>query len=91
VFCYRSEFVAKTEAEECERAPRHLESVLAMEGPDTIAAIVLETIPGPPGLVPPDGYLAGVRALSRRPSPASTRSRAADTTWVESVMACPPS
>ncbi|GCB44677.1 aspartate aminotransferase family protein [Streptomyces sp. NL15-2K] len=66
-FRYRSEFGAQTEAEECERALRHLESVVAMEGPHTIAAIVLETVPGTAGvLVPPDGYLAGVRALCDR-------------------------
>ena len=35
-----------------------------MEGPHTVAAIMLETVVGTNGiLVPPDGYLAGVRAL----------------------------
>ena len=35
-----------------------------MEGPSTIAAIILESIPGTAGImVPPPGYLAGVRAL----------------------------
>ncbi len=35
-----------------------------VEGPHTVAAIVLETVVGTNGiLVPPDGYLAGVRAL----------------------------
>jgi taurine--2-oxoglutarate transaminase len=38
-----------------------------MEGPETIAAIVLEPVPGTAGvLVPPDGYLAGVRELCDR-------------------------
>ena len=35
-----------------------------MEGPSTIAAIILESIPGTAGImVPPPGYIAGVRAL----------------------------
>jgi len=61
---YRSAFHASTEQEECERALAHLRDVIAFEGPDTVAAIVLETVVGTNGiLVPPDGYLAGVRAL----------------------------
>lgn len=61
---YRSAFHSTTEAEESERALAHLADVIAMEGPATIAAIVLETVVGTNGiLVPPDGYLAGVRAL----------------------------
>ena len=61
---YRSAFHAGTEQEEGERALAHLRDVIAFEGPDTVAAIVLETVVGTNGiLVPPDGYLAGVRAL----------------------------
>jgi len=63
-FLYRSEFDATTEAEECERALRHLQRTVELEGPATIAAIVLETVPGTAGIMPyPDGYLAGVREL----------------------------
>ncbi|WP_017936103.1 aspartate aminotransferase family protein [Nocardioides sp. Iso805N] len=63
-FLYRSAFHATTEAEECERALAHLEQVVTLEGPGTIAAIVLESIPGTAGImIPPPGYLAGVRAL----------------------------
>jgi taurine--2-oxoglutarate transaminase len=63
-FLYRSRFYAETEAQECERALEHLETTIAFEGPGTIAAIVLETIPGTAGImVPPRGYLAGVRDL----------------------------
>jgi taurine--2-oxoglutarate transaminase len=41
-----------------------LEEVIELEGPDTIAAFVLETISGSNGvLVPPEGYLKGVREL----------------------------
>ncbi|MCP4435539.1 MAG: aspartate aminotransferase family protein [Actinomycetia bacterium] len=64
---YRSEFGSSTEAEERERALEHLGSVVAMEGPHTIAAIILETVVGTNGvLVPPEGYLAGVRELCDR-------------------------
>ncbi|MFL6160861.1 MAG: aspartate aminotransferase family protein [Jatrophihabitantaceae bacterium] len=63
-FLYRSAFHASTEAEECERALAHLAQVIEFEGPATIAAIVLETIPGTAGIMPPPpGYLAGVREL----------------------------
>ncbi|MGL5829210.1 MAG: aspartate aminotransferase family protein, partial [Angustibacter sp.] len=63
-FAYRSAFFAESEEQECERALAHLEQVIRFEGPDTIAAIVLETIPGTAGIMPPPpGYLAGVRRL----------------------------
>ena len=66
-FLYRSHFNATTEAEECERALAHLDEVIRLEGPSTIAAIALETIPGTAGImVPPPGYLAGVRELCDR-------------------------
>ncbi|MFE0174013.1 aspartate aminotransferase family protein [Streptomyces sp. NPDC059002] len=63
-FLYRSPFHATTEREECERALEHLESTIAMEGPSTIAAVIIEPVVGTGGvIVPPDGYLAGVRRL----------------------------
>jgi len=66
-YLYRTEFWAASPEEECERALRHLERVIQAEGAATIAAILLETIPGTAGvLVPPPGYLAGVRALADR-------------------------
>ncbi|MEU1407862.1 aspartate aminotransferase family protein [Streptomyces sp. NPDC005728] len=66
-YLYRSAFHATTEAEECARALDHLKQVIQLEGPGTIAAILLEPIAGTPGvLVPPPGYLAGVRALCDR-------------------------
>src|SRR5204862_3313294 len=46
---------------------QHLQDVVALEGPGTIAAIMLETVVGTNGiLVPPDGYLAGVREICDR-------------------------
>ncbi|GAA0710866.1 aminotransferase class III-fold pyridoxal phosphate-dependent enzyme [Streptomyces cellulosae] len=63
-FLYRSRFYAETEEQECARALEHLETTIAFEGPSTIAAVILETIPGTAGIMPPPpGYLAGVRAL----------------------------
>jgi taurine--2-oxoglutarate transaminase len=63
-FLYRSEFDATTEQEECERALRHLRRTVELEGPKTVAAIVLETIPGTAGIMPPPpGYLRGVREI----------------------------
>ena len=64
-YLYRSEFWATTPEEECERALHHLRRVVECEGPDTVAAILLETIPGTAGIIPPPpGYLEGVRALA---------------------------
>lgn len=63
-YAYRSAFHATSEEQECERALAHLRDVLMVEGPQTVAAILLETVVGTNGiLVPPEGYLAGVRAL----------------------------
>jgi taurine--2-oxoglutarate transaminase len=43
---------------------KYLEEVIELEGPHTIAAFILETVTGTNGvLVPPDGYMQGVRAL----------------------------
>jgi taurine---2-oxoglutarate transaminase len=45
----------------------HLEEVIQLEGPHTIAAFIIETVTGTNGiLVPPDGYLQGVRELCTR-------------------------
>jgi taurine--2-oxoglutarate transaminase len=63
-FLYRSEFWASSPEQESERALHHLERVIVSEGAASIAAILLETVPGTAGvLVPPPGYLRGVRAL----------------------------
>ncbi len=63
-YLYRSAFHATTEQEEGERALAHLRDLITFEGPATVAAIILETVVGTNGiLVPPPGYLAGVRAL----------------------------
>jgi taurine---2-oxoglutarate transaminase len=64
---YRTPFWSQSQEQESERALQHLEQVIQYEGPSTIAAILLETVVGTAGvLVPPPGYLAGVRALCDR-------------------------
>jgi taurine--2-oxoglutarate transaminase len=66
-FLYRSHFHAGSEEQEAARALAHLEETIAFEGPQTIAAIILETVVGTAGvLVPPPGYLAGVREICDR-------------------------
>jgi taurine---2-oxoglutarate transaminase len=61
---YRSAFHAADEAQDSERALAHLRDTVVFEGPGTIAAILLETVVGTNGiLVPPPGYLAGVRQI----------------------------
>ncbi|MSZ42181.1 MAG: aminotransferase class III-fold pyridoxal phosphate-dependent enzyme, partial [Actinobacteria bacterium] len=66
-YLYRSSFWATTPEEESERALAHLEQVIQFEGPGTIAAILMETVVGTAGiLVPPPGYLEGVRELCNR-------------------------
>nr|WP_277213458.1 aspartate aminotransferase family protein [Isoptericola croceus] len=66
-YLYRSEFWADSPAQECERALQHLEHVVVAEGAASIAAILLETVPGTAGvLVPPPGYLTGVREICDR-------------------------
>ncbi|HEY8736817.1 MAG TPA: aminotransferase class III-fold pyridoxal phosphate-dependent enzyme [Candidatus Dormibacteraeota bacterium] len=46
---------------------RYLEETIQLEGPNTIAAFFLETVTGTNGiLIPPDGYLKGVRDLCDR-------------------------
>src|SRR5262245_36318305 len=47
-----------------DEALARLEEVIQLEGPHTIAGFILEPVTGTNGvLVPPDGYLQGVRAL----------------------------
>ena len=61
---YRTEFWSTSQEQESERALEHLEHVIQFEGAETIAAIVLESVVGTAGiLVPPPGYLEGLRAL----------------------------
>ena len=52
------------EPDSAEVALRTLEELVMLEGPQTIAAIIVESVTGTNGvLIPPDGYMQGVRAL----------------------------
>jgi taurine--2-oxoglutarate transaminase len=45
----------------------YIEEVMQYEGPHTIAAFIMETVTGTNGiLIPPDGYLEGIRELCTR-------------------------
>jgi taurine---2-oxoglutarate transaminase len=64
---YRSPFSTPPE-HEAAAALEHLETVLMYEGPDTVAAILVEPIVGASSglIVPPEGYLGGVREICDR-------------------------
>lgn len=56
-----------TEAEFSQDYLNHLEEIIQYEGPKSIAAILIEPITGTNGvIIPPEGYLQGVRMLCDR-------------------------
>jgi taurine---2-oxoglutarate transaminase len=53
--------------DDAEAALAYLEETITLEGPSTIAAFILEPVTGTNGiLIPPEGYLQGVRELCDR-------------------------
>ena len=63
-YIYRDNLPFKTEEEHTQFYLRRLEEQILYEGPENIAAIVLETVTGTNGiLIPPKGYMPGVRRL----------------------------
>ncbi|KAE9630673.1 MAG: hypothetical protein JG775_313 [Defluviitaleaceae bacterium] len=63
-YVYREAIVFQSEEEAAKYYLTKLEEQIQYEGPQSIAAIVLETITGSNGvIIPPKGYLPGVRAL----------------------------
>jgi len=53
-----------TDAEKVARNLQYLEEVITYEGPQTIAAMFIETVTGTNGILPPpEGYLRGLKAL----------------------------
>ena len=53
-----------SEAEFSQDYLNHLEEIIQYEGPETIAAVLVESVTGTNGIIiPPEGYLPGVRAL----------------------------
>lgn len=56
-----------SDADFAQRCLEQLEEIVMFEGPHTIAAILLETVTGTNGvIIPPNGYLQGVRELCNR-------------------------
>lgn len=63
-YIYREAITFKSEEEATKYYLTKLEEQIQYEGPQSIAAIVMETVTGSNGvLVPPKGYMPGVRAL----------------------------
>jgi taurine--2-oxoglutarate transaminase len=53
-----------SEAEFCKDYLNHLEEIILSEGPNTIAAVMIEPVTGTNGIIiPPAGYVKGVREL----------------------------
>ncbi|NWF64107.1 MAG: aminotransferase class III-fold pyridoxal phosphate-dependent enzyme [Chloroflexi bacterium] len=53
-----------SEAEFAQDYVNHLEEIILYEGPESIAAILMESVTGTNGIIiPPDGYMQGVRTL----------------------------
>jgi taurine--2-oxoglutarate transaminase len=53
-----------SEAEFTQDYLNHLEEIIQYEGPDSIAAVMIESVTGTNGIIiPPEGYMQGVRAL----------------------------
>ncbi len=68
---YRSTFhrhnISISDAHFCSDYLNHVEEIIQYEGPDSIAAILIESITGTNGIIiPPDGYLQGIRKLCDR-------------------------
>jgi len=54
----------RKDPEPVEQSLRDVEEVIMFEGPNTIAGMIVETVVGTNGvLIPPDGYMQGLRAL----------------------------
>lgn len=63
-YVYREKIKFASEADAAEYYVAKLREQVIYEGPDSVAAIVVETITGSNGvIIPPEGYLKGVRAI----------------------------
>jgi taurine--2-oxoglutarate transaminase len=53
-----------SDKEFCQDYLNHLEEIILYEGPETVAAVLMESVTGTNGIIiPPDGYMQGVRIL----------------------------
>jgi len=64
-YCYRCPFGPDLDKDSCARqCIRHIEEIIEYEGPDHIAAIIMEGVTGTNGLIiPPDDYWPRVREI----------------------------
>jgi taurine--2-oxoglutarate transaminase len=64
-YCYRCPFGPNLDKDSCARqCIRHVEEIIEYEGPDHIAAIIMEGVTGTNGLIiPPDDYWPRVREI----------------------------
>lgn len=63
-YLYRSSFNSTSEQQECDFAIKHVEELLMYEGPENVAAIIIESVIGSNGvIVPPNGYLKKIREI----------------------------
>ncbi|WP_191089964.1 aspartate aminotransferase family protein [Nesterenkonia ebinurensis] len=63
-YAYQSHFHSDSEEQEAERALAHLREIVVFEGPEQVAAILFEGIPGTAGIYKyPVSYMQGVREL----------------------------
>lgn len=53
-----------SDADFCQDYLNHVEEIIQYEGPDTIAAVIIESVTGTNGvIIPPDGYIQGIRKI----------------------------
>jgi adenosylmethionine-8-amino-7-oxononanoate aminotransferase len=65
--CYRCPYQAMAGGACCNRCVRDIEDVINFEGPDTVAAIIIEPVQNSGGcFTPPPGYMQAVRELCDR-------------------------
>lgn len=66
-YTYHSDLVFKNDEEKSKHFLSLLEEQILYEGPNEIAAVVVESVVGANGiLIPPEGYLQGLRALTEK-------------------------
>lgn len=66
-YTYHSQLKFKSDLEKSEYFLELLEQQIQYEGPDEIAAVIVEAVVGANGvLIPPEGYLQGLRELTRK-------------------------